>query len=204
MPLAKKMIISEFHSPKIRNYKHMQYSSVPTKVMLMIIFLSSFSFAQIRVGVGGYIGGGIIKGESPSISAFTTSIFIETNTVLFLEVTPRLSFIYARDFDTIIPNVKKPYLPYVQGFTLKGIATQYFENQIFIEEGVGLLALNDRTFSDTDVWGYGVVFSLSGGWDLRGFNLSGFKLGAGVEFGITFNNTLARYSSLHLYINYTL
>ena len=74
---------------------------------------------------------------------------------------------------------------------------------MFLEEGVGLLALNDRTFSDTDVWSYGVVLSLSGGWDLRGFNLSGFKLGAGVEFGITFNNTLARYSAFYLYFNYT-
>lgn len=182
----------------------MKIPFIPIKTLLLIFILSSFSFAQIRVGVGGYIGGGTIKGDSPSIGAFTTSIFIETNTVLFLEVIPRLSFIYARDFNAIIPNVKKPYLPFVQGFTLKGIVTQYLENQIFIEEGVGLLALNDRTFSDTNVWSYGVVLSLSGGWDLRGFNLSGFKLGAGVEFGITFNNTLAQYSSFHFYCNYML
>jgi len=173
-------------------------------ILLLVFFFCFTSYAQLRIGFGGSIGGGSIKGESPSIGAFTTSIFIETNTVLFLEVTPRLSFIYARDFNAIIPNVRKPYFPFVQGFTLKGIATQYFENQIFIEEGVGLLALNDRTFSDTDIWSYGVVLSLSGGWDLRGFNLSGFKLGAGVEFGITFNKTLAQYSSLHLYFNYTL
>jgi len=173
-------------------------------IFLFIFFFCSTSYAQLRIGFGGSTGGGAIKGESPSIGAFTTSIFIETNTVLFLEVTPRLSFIYARDFNAILPNVKKSYLPYVQGFTLKGIVTQYFENQIFIEEGVGLLALNDRTFSDTDVWGYGVVLSLSGGWDLRGFNLSGFKLGAGIEFGITFNNTLVQYSSLHLYCDYSL
>ena len=173
-------------------------------ILFFVFFFCFTSYAQLRISFGGSIGGGTIKGESPSIGAFTTSIFIETNTVLFLEVTPRLSFIYARDFNAIIPNVKKPYLPYVQGLTLKGIATQYFENQIFIEEGVGLLALNDKTFSDTDIWGYGVVLSLSAGWDLRGFNLSGFKLGAGVEFGITFNNTLAQYSSLHLYFIYSL
>jgi hypothetical protein len=123
---------------------------------------------------------------------------------LFLEVTPRLSYIFAKDFNAIIPNTTQPYNPFVQGITLKGITTQYFEDKMFLEEGVGLLALNDRTFSDTDVWSFGVVLSLSGGWDLRGFNLGGFKLGAGVEFGMTFNNTLARYSALHLYFNYTL
>lgn len=177
------------------------------KYLLLIILLSSFHFtsiAQVRINTGGFIGGGTIKGESPSIGAFTASIFIETNTILFLEVTPRLSFIYARDFNAIIPNTRKPYFPFVQGFSLKGITTQYFENDIFLEEGFGFLALNDKTFSDTDIWDYGIVLALSGGWDLRGYNLSRFKLGVGIEYGITFNNTLAQYSSFHVYLNYSL
>ena len=182
----------------------MKSFSVLIKVLLLIFLLSSISLAQLRVGLGGFIGGGTIKGESPSITAFTASVYIETNFAMFLEVTPRLSFIYAKDFNAIIPNVKKPYFPFVQGFSFKGIATQYLEDEIFIEEGVGLLALNDRTFSDTDVWGYGVVLSLSAGWDLRDINLSGFKLGAGIEYGITFNNTLVQYSLINLYFNYTL
>ena len=182
----------------------MNLFSVHLKVLLIIFLLSSASFAQLKVGFGGYIGGGAIKGESPFITAFTASVYIETNTAIFLEVTPRLSVIYAKDFEAIIPNVQKPYFPFVQGFTFKGIVTQYLEGGIFVEEGIGLLALNDRTFRDTDVWGYGVVLSLAAGWDLRGFNLNGFKLGAGIEYGITFNNTLVQYSSLNLYINYTL
>ena len=181
----------------------MKYFSVP--ILFMVIVLSSvFTPAQIKVSAGGFIGGGTIKGESPSVGAFTTSIFIETNTPMFLEVTPRLSYIFAKDFDAIIPNIRKPYFPFVQGFSFKGIATQYFEDQIFIEEGVGLLALNDRTFSNQDTWSYGIVLSLSAGWDLRDFNLSGFRVGAGIEYGLTFNNTLVQYSSLHFYFNYML
>jgi hypothetical protein len=181
----------------------MKSFSVP--ILFIVIVLSSvFTPAQIRISAGGFIGGGTIKGESPSIGAFTASIFIETNTPMFLEVTPRLSYIFAKDFDAIIPNIRKPYFPFVQGFSFKGIATQYFEDQIFIEEGVGLLALNDRTFSNQDTWSYGIVLSLSAGWDLRGYNLSGFRVGAGIEYGLTFNNTLAQYSSLHFYFNYML
>lgn len=160
--------------------------------------------AQLRISAGGFIGGGFIKGNSPSVGSFNTSLFIETNTVLFEEVVPRLSFIFAKDFNAIIPNVTKPYFPYVQGITFRGITTQYFEDHIFLEEGVGLLALNDRTFSDTDAWGYGIVISISGGWDLRGFELSGFKLGVGIEYGITFTSTLPQYSSVHLFVHYTL
>jgi len=174
------------------------------KIVMIISFFSTASYSQLRISAGGYLGGGTIKGNSPSIGAFTASVFIETNTSLFLEVTPRLSYIYAKDFNAIIPNTRQPYNPYIQGITIKGITTQYFKDKMFLEEGVGLLALNDRTFSDTNVWSYGVVLSINGGWDLRGFNLSGFKLGAGVEFGITFNETLARYSSLYFYFIYTI
>jgi hypothetical protein len=91
----------------------------------------------------------------------------------------------------------------VQGITFKGVTTQYFDGRYFLEEGVGLLALNDRTFSDTDNWNYGVVLSINGGFDLRGFNLDGFKLGAGAEYGITFTNALPQYSSIHLLVIYT-
>jgi hypothetical protein len=173
-------------------------------VFILVFIISATSYSQIRIGAGGFIGGGTIQGNSPSIAAFTASFFVETNTTLFLEVTPRFSYIFAKDFNAIIPNTTQPYNPFVHGITFKGITTQYFKDKMFLEEGVGLLALNDRTFSDTDVWSFGVVLSLSGGWDLRGFNLSGFKIGAGVEFGITFNNTLARYSALYLYFNYTI
>ena len=173
-------------------------------LFLLLFSLQSSTNAQFRLSAGGFVGGGFIKGNSPSVGSFSVSFFVETNTVLFEEVTPRLSFVYARDFNAIIPNVRKPYFPFVQGITFKGITAQYFEDHIFLEEGFGLLALNDRTFSDTNSWSYGVVLSINGGFDLRGFELSGFNIGAGIEYGITFNNTLAQYSSLHFYFNYTL
>jgi len=187
-----------------RNVKSRLYFVKAVILFILIFTIQSNTSAQLRVSAGGFVGGGFIKGNSPSIGSFTASFFVETNTALFAEVTPRLSFVYAKDFNAIVPNVKKPYFPFVQGLSFKGITTQYFEDHIFLEEGFGLLALNDRTFSDEDSWSYGIVFSINGGFDLRGFELSGFKIGAGIEFGITFNNTLAQYSSLHFYFNYTL
>lgn len=172
--------------------------------LCFFIACSSISFAQLKISAGGFIGGGTIKGESTSIGAFTSSVFIETNTKLFFDVVPRLSFIYAKDFDAILPNTKKPYLPYIQAITFKGITSQYFKSKLFIEEGIGFLILNDHTFSDTNAWSYGVALSLNGGWDLRDDNLNRIRLGAGVEYGITFNSTLAQYSSIHFYFNYSI
>lgn len=185
----------------------MKITSLPTKYLLLIILFITINLpvsAQFRISIGGTVGGGFLKGNSPSVGAVTTSLFLETNTVLFEEVYPRLGVIFAKDYNAIIPNVDKPYFPYVQGVTFKGVTTQYFDGRYFLEEGVGLLALNDRTFSDTDNWNYGVVLSINGGFDLRGFNLDGFKLGGGAEYGITFTNALPQYSSIHLFVQYSL
>jgi hypothetical protein len=172
-------------------------------IVFVVVLFQPSAEAQLRIAVGGTAGGGYLKGNSPSVGAFTTSLFVETSTVLFEEVFPRFSFVYVKDIDALLPNKDKPYFPSVLGFTFKGITTQYFENKIFLEEGVGLLALNDQTFSDTDSWDYGIVLSINGGFDLRGFNLDGFKLGAGAEYGITFFDTLPQYSSVHIFIHYT-
>lgn len=173
-------------------------------LLIIVVLFSSLMFSQTEISVGGYLGGGSFSGNSPSIGGFTTSLFVEANLPLFEEVFPRLSFIYTKDFNAILPNTNQPYNPFVLGFNFKGVTTQYFDNKMFLEEGVGLLALNDRTFIDTDVWDYGIVISLTVGFDLRNFDLKGFKIGAGAEYGITFVNTLPKYSSIHVLINYTI
>jgi hypothetical protein len=176
------------------------------KLFILIIFLigeTVLANGPFRIIIGGTVGGGFIKSNSPSVGTINSSLFLETTTVLFSEVYPRVGFVFAKDFNAFVPNVEKPYFPFIRGITFKGITTQYFDGRYFLEEGIGLLALNDRTFSDTDNWNYGVVLSINGGFDLRGFNLDGFKLGAGAEYGITFTNALPQYSSIHFFFTYT-
>lgn len=189
----------------VKNY--LKIFSLTKKFFLfaaIFIALQSSAIAQFRVSVGGTLGGGYIKGNSPRVGSVTTSLFIETNTVLFEEVHPRLGYIFAKDFNAIVPNVTKPYFPWVQGITFKGVTTQYFDGRYFLEEAIGFLALNDRTFSDTNTWGFGIVISINGGFDIRGFDLDGFKLGVGAEYGLTFTNTLPQYLTLQFFFVYTL
>ena len=173
-------------------------------ILSTVVMFSSICFSQTEFSVGGYLGGGSFSGNSPSIGGFTTSLFVEANLPLFEEVFPRVSFIYTKDFNAILPNTNKPYNPFIMGFNFKGVTTQYFDSKFFLEEGVGVIALNDRTFIDTDIWDYGIVISLSLGYDLRNFDLKGFKLGAGAEYGITFVNTLPKYSSIHIFVHFTI
>jgi hypothetical protein len=173
-------------------------------LLLFIIFFSASIFPQINFTIGGSVGGGSFSGNSSSVGSFTSSVYAETDIALFQEVYPRLGFIFTKDLNAVLPNTRKPYYPNILGFSFKGVTYQFFDNKIFLEEGVGLLALNDRTFIDTNVWDYGVVISFSVGYDLRNFDLKGFKIGAGAEYGITFFNTLPKYSSLHVFAQYTL
>lgn len=174
-------------------------------VLLISTFLTApISIAQTDFSIGGYIGGGTIKGNSPSEGSFGTSVFIEASIPIFEEVFPRLSFIFARDFSSLLPDSRQPYFPFVQGVSLKGVTSQYFDSKVFLEEAVGLLALNDRTFSDTNSWEYGIALSFTGGFDLRNYDLKGLKIGAGLEYGITFTGTLPQYFNLYLQFQYTL
>lgn len=173
-------------------------------VFLVFIVFSTFALSQVEISIGGNLGGGSFSGNSTSIDGFNLNLFVEANIPIFSEVFPRAGFIFIKDYNAIIPNSTQPYNPFLTGAYFKGITTQYFDNKIFLEEGVGLLALNDQTFVDTDVWDYGVVLSITAGFDLRDFDLKGFKLGAGVEYGITFFNTLPEYYNLSVQVHYTL
>jgi hypothetical protein len=86
--------------------------TIKTFILAAILIAIQFdAAAQFRITVGGTVGGGFIKGNSPSVGAVTTYLFVETNTVLFEEVFPRLGFIFAKDFNAIVPNMDKPYFP---------------------------------------------------------------------------------------------
>lgn len=173
-------------------------------VFVLLILITPRLLSQTEISIGGSLGGGSFKGNSSSVGGFSSSLFLEANIPLFDEVFPRVGFIFMKDFNAILPNTNQSYNPFIYGISFKGITTQYFDSKIFLEEGVGLLAIKDRTFNDTNVWDYGVDISLSVGYDLRNFDLKGFKIGAGVEFGFTFFNTLPKYSSVQIFAHYTI
>lgn len=171
--------------------------------LVLIVLISSISNSQ-SVSAGASIGGGTISGETPSIGSFSTSLYIETISPFEDDISLRLSFFYMQDIDKLLPDTRTVYFSFLKGFSLKAILTQQLENKFFIEEGLGFITVNDRTLSNTNVWDHGIAVSIAGGIDLRNDNLKGFKIGAGLEFGITFFNTLPKYSSVYLFFQRSL
>lgn len=165
---------------------------------LFIIVFLFFSKADAQnISVGGFIGGGTVGGFSASTGAFTSSLFVQMDTPFFGFDT-RLGFVYAQDFNKLLPGSTNRYYPFVKAFSLKAIFTQPLGSPFYLEEGFGPVTINDRTFAGVSEWNYGVVFSILPGMDFRDMHTSGFRAGAGVEYAITFGNTSAKYFSFQV------
>lgn len=166
-------------------------------LFFLIIIPSSTLKAQSKINIGGYIGGGFISGNLPSVGSLSTSLFIEANTQSIFGFDTRLSFIFNTDFNRIFPRASFQYYPFIKGFSLKGIVYQQASNIFYIEEGIGPLVINDRSLVELNTWNYGIVFSIAAGTNFGNPN-SVLHLSAGVEYGLTFTNTDVKYSSFYV------
>lgn len=171
--------------------------------IILLIFLSPFLTAQSRLGVGINFGGGSMSGNFLRQGAFTSSIFVEANPGFVENFQARLSFIYISDVNILLPQSNGRYNSFIKGFSLKGITSQSLSGNLYVEEGLGPIILNDRTLGYQNKWDLGVAFSVIGGFDLRDDKETGFKVGIGVEYGLTFTNTDVSYISLHLHAQYS-
>jgi hypothetical protein len=173
------------------------------KISLIIVVVLNFcTYAQMEVSAGLYTGGGVINANSPNQGVFASSVFVDAYLNPSDYLSARLSFIYATDLNSLVPESRNQYYPSVKGISLKGIYSFYLNYNFYIEQGLGLAILNDRIYSDRNNWDCGVMASLLAGIDLRQNTLYGFRIGLGMEYGITFFNYSIRYYSIHFLMQY--
>lgn len=171
-------------------------------IVLLLVLLGGISYSQPELSIGAYAGGGVISANSPNEGAFTSSVFIEAYLSPFDYLTTRLSFIYATDFNSIVPESRNRYYPSVKGVSLKGVYSFYLNYNFYVEQGLGIITLNDRIYSDRNNWDYGVTVSLLAGIDLRQKTPYGLRMGLGMEYGLTFFNYSIQYYSIHFLAQY--
>ncbi len=168
----------------------------------IILIGSQNIYSQQSFGIGAHLGGGTIQGNLPSQGSFSSSIFIDFRVPFIKGLSSRVSFIYVTDINVLLPQNPGRYSPYLKGFSLKEIYSNYWQGNIFFEGGIGPLILNDRTFDNLNKWDAGVAFSILGGLDFTGDSNSGILAGVGGEYGLTFTNTNVQYLSVYLQIKY--
>ncbi len=185
--------------------KYIKISGFSVKIGLLLIFFILISpnlRSQSDFSIGAYIGGGYISGNSPNQTSLNTSVFLQMKTFISDAFSLRFSFFYHRDLDYYL-GTRSGYYPFIKGASIKGIVVQDLSGNLFFEEGFGFLYINDRVFSNSSVNDFGTVFSLTGGTDLSKYTNINVKLGLGFEYGLTFNNTLADYLSIHIQGEYS-
>lgn len=175
------------------------------QLILFIFILCSVSLAQIEhASFGGNVGFGEIRGNSAPVTSFGTSLFIDV-IPWFSDGTLsiRTGFLYAQRVEKFLPeNRQGRYYPFIKSFWLKGILKQVLSPTIYLEEGAGIILLNDRTFSDINYWEAGVSFNALIGLDLRNINSDGISVGIGLDYGITFTGTTAGYYLVYGQLQY--
>ena len=170
-----------------------------TFFIIIFIFLFTPSIhAQDNFGIGANFGIGTIGGNLPSQGSFNTSVFVEGNPGFTGNYLMRLTFIYATAMNVLLPTLTNRYTSFIKGISLKGIQSQNFSNSLYSEEGIGVLAINDRTYTNSNDWDYGAAFSILVGLDLKHGAEKGFKIGVGGEYGLTFTSTTVRYLAVYL------
>lgn len=168
--------------------------------------LPSFSSAQINTLMfGGSVGFGEIKSNTPQQSTLNLRILTEFETSFWAGVYFRFSYQIAKDFEAFLPDTApQSHFPYLQIIGFTGNIKQYLNENLFLKEGAGLIAVNDRLFKTRDIWGAGVTFNLMLGLDLRENFGEGFTLGAGVDYGLAFNFENSQFYSFSAQLDYYL
>ncbi len=173
-------------------------------LVFAFIFFPKISNAQISYpSVGASFHLGSITGNSTSVSSMGGTLFFDFFPWFEHDVSFRASFTYSQMVEKFLPeNRSGRYYPFIKSFSLKGFIRQDFSYPLYLEEGAGLIYLNDRTFGDVNLWEAGVSFSVMCGYDFRKLGTAGFSLGAGIDYGVTFTQTSANYFIYYIQTQY--
>lgn len=178
----------------------MEVSNFNLNVKFVFIFLlvinlrvyPQINFESISAGVGV----GSIGGNSPEEFALTFNPSIELQTHFWNNVFFHIGFIYAKDFNVILPeeNFSK-YYPYIYGGYLNASTFQLLNKNFFFEQELGAVFLKDKTYSDRNENGLGINISSSIGYLFNEFqtNRSGSSITIKMGYAKTFTNTLPYY-----------
>jgi hypothetical protein len=170
-------------------------------LLILIIFPIFLSGQKTIPTIGGGLGLGNMFGNFPSQSTLGTKLYLETHSPISFFDRIQYHFSFAQKVEKFLPgSYGYNHYSYFTSFGIGGMFNQQLNNNYFIEEGLGIIYLNDRSFNDIDTWNFGMLINLVAGIDLK----NDFELTFNIDYGITINKTNVSYVLIFLGVNYNL
>jgi hypothetical protein len=161
------------------------------KIFFIILITPMFLNAQfMNPSIGAYAGIGEMKGNSPSLSVYSLNGYIGSYAWFSADIEFRTGFFYAQKIENLIPeNRAGKFYPFIKGYYLSANISQFFNDTFFLEEGVGIIIINDRIYNDRASWDIGAKAHLAAGFRLK----QNLRISGGIDFASTVTNTSASY-----------
>lgn len=162
------------------------------KLTLFLMFLIfSVNLAQTsNYSIGGGIGLGSFFGNFPSQSTLNGKVYFEFTSPITLFDRLEIHSSFGQKFEKFLPgSYNYKHYPFFSSFGVSGKFVQPLSNIFWVEEGIGFVYLNDRSFSDINEWNIGLLLNISAGMPIS----RKFDLLFNADYGLTFTNTNSRY-----------
>ena len=144
----------------------------------------------MNYSAGGGIGLGTFVGDFPSQTTFNGKIVFEFPSFISLFDKINFNLNFGQKVEKFLPDsYNYKHYSYFTSFGISGVFTQSLGYNLFIDEGLGLIYLNDRSFSDIDEWNIGMQINISGGTPIS----KNVILSINIDYGLTFTNTNSSY-----------
>ncbi len=166
-----------------------------------IFLLSTFLLGQsYNTSVGTGIGIGSFNGNFPSQSTLNGKIYFEFISPFSLFDKLDLNASFGQKIEKFLPgSYNYKHFSYFSSFGVTGKFVQPITNVFSVEEGIGLIYLNDRSFSDINEWNIGLLINISAGMPVS----EKFDLLFNADYGLTFTNTSSSYIAFLLLFRYS-
>lgn len=169
---------------------------------LLLLFFSGFNNLHSQnYSLGGGIGLGSFFGDFPSQSTLNGKLYFEFSSPITIFDKLDISASFGQKVENFLPgSYNYKHYSFFSSFGVSGKFVQPLSNLISVEEGIGLIYLNDRSFSDIDEWNIGLLLNISTGLPIS--NKVDLLLNA--DYGLTFTNTNSSYISFLILFKYSL
>lgn len=172
------------------------------KYIIIIFFITASLFGQKKSSsIGAGIGIGSFMGDFPSQTTLGTKLLYKFPSPFDPFNSLQINAVLAQEIEKFLPdNYSYDHYSFFTSFAFMGNLYQPLSPNVFIEEELGIIYLNDRSFDDVDEWNFGFAMGVSLGTHLT--NNSSLLLN--LEYGLTFQNTNVSYSLITVIYCYKL